>query len=248
MFPSSRLARRHSPSSFWAQCIALVVMLIAAGACSLSITDNALTEPYRLFAGFLFSVMCLLYPRIGVFTKYRPPAASLVFITAAWSVSMLAVFGSLRLMAQSLTFDTNFLIALYLLGWCAHAVVVLAYTSVLDWGRSRRVQDSVVLVGSGELARRIHWGLSRNRFLPEKVVGFVDDVEPGAAGASGSVPYLGRIEDLGHVVQRHGIKKVFIALPLNRSNQVELALNLVAETNTDVIWAPDTSALSLIHI
>jgi len=249
MFSTSKLLRRHSPFSFWAQWIALCTLLLIAGALGLFVTETAWSESYRLLSGALLASLCLFYPRLGVFTRYRPPAASLVFVTAVWSVALLAAVGSLLLLAQSLRFAPEFLVVFYLLGWCAHAIVVLATTFLFSSARSRLIEDPVVLVGSGELAHRIHWGLSRNSFLPDKVIGFVDDVEPkpDAATQTVSAPYLGRIEDLKLIVQRYGVKKVFIALPLSRSDQVQKALNLVAESNTDVIWAPDIFALDLLN-
>ena len=252
MFSTSRLVRRHSPASFWAQWLVLCVLLMVAAGISLYFSGEKLTETYRLLAGLLLVALWLLYPRIGVFTRYRPPAASLVFVTAAWSVALLAVLGFVYVLGISLMLNQNFLIVFYLFGWGAHAIVVLATSYLFERARTRRIETPVVLVGSGELARRIHWGLSRNSFLPDRVVGFLDDVEPDSSSGFEdeflSVPFLGEIEDLSTIVRRHGVQKVYIALPLGRSDQVQKALNLVAETNVDVIWAPDIFALDLLNL
>jgi len=247
MFSSSKLVRRHSPASFWAQWLALGALLLGAGLLSLLYAGQEPTEAYRLFAGLLLGVLCLLYPRLGVFTRYRPPAASLVFVTAAWSISSLAVLGFVYVFGLSITLDQRFLVAFYLSGWVAHAIVVLATAYLFERARSQHIETPVVLVGSGELARRIHWGLRRNSFLPDHVVGFLDDVEPESDTNSVDLPFLGKIEDLSAVVRRHDVQKVYIALPLGRSAQVQKTLSRVAETNVDVIWAPDIFALDLLN-
>ena len=83
---------------------------MAAAGISFYFSGDRLTEAYRLLAGLLFGVLCLLYPRIGVFTRYRPPAASLVFVTAAWSVALLAVLGFVYVLGISIKLNQSFLI------------------------------------------------------------------------------------------------------------------------------------------
>ncbi len=247
MFSTSKLIRRHSPLSFWAQWIALLVLLIVAGFVGLAFSDETLADSHRLLGVLLAAILCLFYPRVGVFTRYRPPGAALMFVTAAWSVAILALLGVLFVFGITLHLDRDFLVAFYLAGWFAHAVVVLATSYLFESARSRRIEAPVVIVGSGELARRIHWGLSRNSFLPDKVVGIVDDVDPEAATDSVDAPFLGRLDDLNWVVQNYDVQKVYIALPLSRSAQVQKALSLAAESSIDVIWAPDIFALDLLN-
>lgn len=247
MFANARLIRRHSPLSFWAQWIALVALLLVAGGFSLSVANVSLNGSHRILGVLLLGILCLLYPRIGVFTRYRPPAASVIFVTAAWSAAVLGLLALLLMLEIGMHMDRTFLVTFYLCGWVAHVMVVLVTAYLFERASSQRIATPVVVVGSGELARRIQWGLSRNSFLPDKVIGVVDDVDPELGGEQLSAPFLGQIEDLKWVVQRYDVQKVYIALPLSRSEQVQKVLALSAEASIDVIWAQDIFALDLLN-
>lgn len=74
------------------------------------------------------------------------------------------------------------------------------------WGES-----NVLIVGAGEAGNLILGKIRGSPQLGYRPIGFLDDARAGQTVLG--LPVLGRVEQLGEVVQQHGITEVIIALP-----------------------------------
>ncbi len=107
---------------------------------------------------------------------------------------------------------------------------------------------SALIVGSGHLADHLTKSINSNVFLPEQVIGVVDDdVESLEGWQVDHVPALGRIADVRQIAAANKVRRIYIALPLREASRVEEIYSKLDFTRLDVIWVPDIFSLNLLH-
>lgn len=97
----------------------------------------------------------------------------------------------------------------------------------------------VLVVGAGELGQRV---VQKLNFFPEigfSVVGYLTH-DPEKVGAElEGCKVLGLYEDLNRVIKENEVSQLFIALPLNASNQLQKILASLEEETVDIKLVPD---------
>ena len=117
----------------------------------------------------------------------------------------------------------------------------------MGWGIVRTLrshgynQAFCVIVGAGRGARRLAATLARLNWIGLKNIGFVDE-KPGTYSAD--LDLLGGFSDLPALIGKYGISHVFIALPLNRYDDVRKVYSVLAQTMVEVRLVPDLPALA----
>lgn len=109
--------------------------------------------------------------------------------------------------------------------------------------RARGVNQSYALVvGTGRLARRTVRTLRVVNWSGIQPLGYVED--EGHRGGGADLPVLGCIADLPALVEKHGIKQVFVALPLNRYADARRVFAALSQTVVDVQLIADLPAMA----
>jgi putative colanic acid biosynthesis UDP-glucose lipid carrier transferase len=107
-----------------------------------------------------------------------------------------------------------------------------------------------LVIGYGSIARHLVKSLNKNHWLPDRVIGLVqsdDEQLDKSLQATLPAPILGHVAALREIIKEHNIKRIYIALPLSESEQIEgLHIDLL-DMNVDVIWAPDIFAMNLLN-
>jgi len=104
------------------------------------------------------------------------------------------------------------------------------------------------MLGTGALARHLTRSINRNPWLPDRVCGVLSE----HAGDNGhwtvdDVPVLGTTASVVDTVREHGIRRVYVALPLRLTHQVDQIQGLLFDCNVDIVWAPDIYGLNLLN-
>ncbi|MDP9068347.1 MAG: sugar transferase [Actinomycetota bacterium] len=97
--------------------------------------------------------------------------------------------------------------------------------------------NSTVIVGGGDVARRIISALAERREYGMEVIGVVDDdpkLDPGALGTR----ILGRIEDLRTLVSSHEVQNVIVAFSSQRAADTIRAVRAAADQGAHVWIVP----------
>jgi putative colanic acid biosynthesis UDP-glucose lipid carrier transferase len=208
-----------------------------------------LGDSYRLLAIFSSLLMFIVYRLLEVFDPSRGRARGLLQVTKGWIVT---IFIALAL--GFITKTTQDFSRLVIGGWVAGAYLaqVAGFLFSFWLAQKRYVHFSAPLrtlvVGSEVLAKHLVGSLNKNVWLPDQVIGVVDN-SPNAQFQwnAPSAPWLGRTDDIAAIVDRQKIRRVYIALPLNRSNMVETLYRELLDKNIDIVWAPDIFALKLLN-
>jgi exopolysaccharide biosynthesis polyprenyl glycosylphosphotransferase len=111
------------------------------------------------------------------------------------------------------------------------------------------VQDKVILIGTGEVARLVIQKIQNQPYLGYKLLGLVDG--PGASaearpeqsrGVEG-YPVLGQTEDLPHLMDQYGVDEVIIATPEAPDEEMVQLISLCYREGVSIKVFPDVFEL-----
>jgi Undecaprenyl-phosphate glucose phosphotransferase len=106
-------------------------------------------------------------------------------------------------------------------------------------------QTFSIIVGTGRAARKMARALQRVHWLGIKNIGFVDEK---TNRLSGDLDVLGSFADLPQLIEKYGVRHVFVALPLNRTDDARRVFEILSRSLVEVRMvcdAPNLAGLSL---
>jgi putative colanic acid biosynthesis UDP-glucose lipid carrier transferase len=142
-----------------------------------------------------------------------------------------------------------------------HVLVTWALvTPVLEWlavasGRAilrRRAalpsqRHSAIVVGAGLLGVKVARALQENREEGHDFVGWFDDRGAERTHVDASQSMLGTLKDVVPYVLAHGIKEVYITLPLGSQPRILELQTSVQRTTASIFFVPDVFGISIIQ-
>jgi Undecaprenyl-phosphate glucose phosphotransferase len=137
-----------------------------------------------------------------------------------------------------------------LLFWLLSVALVLigrrAAWGIIHTLRSRGYNQTFsIIVGTGRAARKTARALQRVSWLGIKNIGFVDEK---TNRLSGDLDVMGGFADLPHLIEKYGVRHVFVALPLNRTDDARRVFEVLSRSLVEVRMvcdAPNLAGLSL---
>ena len=106
---------------------------------------------------------------------------------------------------------------------------------------------SVVVVGSGEIGVRVATALTHSQDDAVDFAGFFDDRNDARAHPTASAQRLGGIKDIAAYVQDHGIREVYITLPLGSQPRIVTLLEQLQDTTASLFFVPDVFGITIIQ-
>ncbi len=106
-------------------------------------------------------------------------------------------------------------------------------------------QTFSIIVGAGRAARKMARALQRVNWLGIKNIGFVDEQ---TNRLSGDLDVLGSFADLPELIQKYGVRHVFVALPLDRTDDARRVFAILSRSLVEVRMVcdvPNLAGLSL---
>ncbi len=137
-----------------------------------------------------------------------------------------------------------------LIFWLLSVILVLigrrAAWAVIRSLRSRGYNQTFsIIVGTGRAARKMSRALQRVSWLGIKNIGFVDEK---TNRLSGDLDVLGSFADLPQLIEKYGVRHVFVALPLDRTDDARRVFDILSRSLVEVRMvcdAPNLAGLSL---
>lgn len=248
---SRRLLKNHETLMFWVQLFAdLFVVVATLYALTLWKTDS-FPPTYRLLAVITALSMFGIYSARGVYRRSATPWFALARITFAWSLCLACL-----LLVGFVTKTSDLYSRAVLILWAPTALVLQMINHIGLSELIRRYKQThteklpTLVIGYGSIAHHLVKSLNRNHWLPDRVIGLVhsdDEKIDKAVQATLPAPILGHVAALREIIKENHIKRIYIALPLSESEQIEgLHIDLL-DMNVDVIWAPDIFAMNLLN-
>ncbi len=244
---SRRLTRQTRSAKVWVQMVLdhIVVQSLLVLHTILRTDDDAFPVEYRVLAVVTFLLMTLIYNALGVYRHEYVGSDYFSSLLQGWGslVLLLGMFGFVSKTSE--TFSREVILTWSVTGFVGQYLVYMLVQRVLS-GTIRETIPTAV-VGNSDLARHIASHINDNQWIPEHVVGYFGTDSNETEWSKLSIPRLGGVDDVIGEVVNHGVRRVYIALPMSEAASVEpLSEGLIA-TSIDVIWAPDIFGTVLVN-
>ena len=248
LYSQSRLLQNHQSLSGWVQmlldCIAVVAVLFLI----VALHGYDIDRQYRIQAVITVLLMGIIYNGVGVYRRFTGDSIMLIRLAKCWGMVVTALILIAFFTKSSADYSRQVIIWWALMGYVVQVVIYLICHSVSRRARASAEVMSALIVGSGHLADHLTKSINSNVFLPEQVIGVVDDdVESLEGWQVDHVPALGRIADVRQIAAANKVRRIYIALPLREASRVEEIYSKLDFTRLDVIWVPDIFSLNLLH-
>lgn len=204
------------------------------------------SEDYAALALITFFLMSTIYNWVGVYRHDSVRNDYLSCLMRAWGtlVVVLALFGFVTKTSED--FSRQVMLSWSVTGFIAQVLVYYIIHRFL----SRAISETIpsLMIGGGELGRHVAGHLNRNAWIPDQIVGMIED-NPDEIHQCEEAGFevLGGFEDVQELVQRYGIRRVYISLPMSEAERIKPLTTDLIEASVDVIWAPDIFGLSLLN-
>jgi len=248
---SRRLLKNHETFTFWFQLAADIGVVFFTLYLLTLLKTGDFDAHYRFLSVITGLSMCGIYITQGIYRKAASHVKNIVRLGLAWTLCIIAI-----LLVGFVTKTTEMFSRQVMLLWVPAAFVMQIINHVCIGIAIKRYKETfgkhlkVLVVGDGSTARHLIQNLNGNRWLPDRVVGVVrgnGEAPDIAMAATLPVPILGHMAGIRHVIKEHKIRRIYLALPVEHSEQIQgLHIDLL-DMNVDVIWAPDISAMRLLN-
>ncbi len=201
---------------------------------------------------FLLTVLIFQTARL-----YRPwRAADLlrmarrVFLAWMFIISLLSIAGYLTRTSE--LFSRRVIISWLLVTPFALVVLRLQVYAALRFARAQgRNSRTCVIIGAGDLGKRLAKSVKDTPWLGMRLHGFFDDFIDSAEirleHDNKSYPNLGNLDSVPTYVTEKNIDMVYIALPLRADNRIREVVDALQDTTASVYFVPDVFAFSLLR-
>ena len=106
---------------------------------------------------------------------------------------------------------------------------------------------SAVVVGAGALGVKVARALSEGQEQGIDFLGYFDDRTDERVHGDASAQRLGGLKDLAPYIRAHGIREVYITLPLGSQPRIVELLEHVQGTTASIFFVPDVFGISIIQ-
>lgn len=209
--------------------------------------------PYRVYLPFAITLTCILvisYAFQGLydFEKRRSwfdEAQALVSGTATGLFLMVAIFFFYR----PYFYSRLMLIYAFALIVILLSLLRVVRNIVLDYLRKRGIGVTrVLIVGAGDIGRRVMRNILAQPNLGYHVVGFVDDDPEKGYSYIGRFKGLGSIDRLPRIIQEESVDEVIITLPWMYHRKIMSVMAQCERQNVRAKIVPDLFQMSLSHM
>lgn len=198
---------------------------------------------YRMLAIISALIMFVVYEWRGVFRRFD--GHSELRLGRAWLLVVMLALSAMFFAKASSDFSRS-----VIFGWIGFGYLVQLIGCELSFRLSHLLKVSyrkpirAVVVGSTRIAEHLIESISKNAWVPDHVIGVVDDVRQEKLG---DVETIGTFKQLPGLIEKYQINRVYIALPMSCAQIIEQLYRDVAQTSIDVIWVPDIFNMSLLN-
>ncbi len=193
-----------------------------------------------------FLVLALTFPGINRFRDRLSSAA--VGILGSW-LTLLAILLGFGYGTRSLDLFQHDV----MLFWAVItpvlqlAAVRLGYKAIRRQARDPGNRRSAVVIGAGALGVKVAHALASSPTQGVDFLGYFDDRADARVHASTLNQRLGNLLDAAPYIRAHGIKEVFITLPLGSQPRIIDLLEHLQGTTASIYFVPDVFGISIIQ-
>lgn len=191
--------------------------------------------PFLAVLSFAFS---------GLYTRRFPWMQETGMLARGATFSLLIALATLFLLKESSQVSRLFILITWINSlWLVPVTRLSAKRCLIAWGLWER---PLIIVGSGRLAERAYSALNSDTGIGYRVLGTVLPGENSGCDIPGSVPVLGRWEDIDQVLANTGVKDVVIANTGLQSQGLAELVSRLQRKAENVLFVPDIYGLPVL--
>jgi len=193
-----------------------------------------------------FLVIALTWPGVNRFRDRLSSAA--VGILGSW-VSLMAILLGFAYGTRSLNeFDQEAILAWAIVTPILQLVAVrMGHTFIRKQASQAEGRRSAVVIGAGDLGAKVARALTRSPTQGIDFLGYFDDRNDGRLNPESAGHRLGNLAQAADHIRLHGVKEVFITLPLGSQPRIISLLEHLQETTASIYFVPDVFGISIIQ-
>ena len=212
--------------------------------------DIDFSRDYRLLLGFSILSVIIVFPMFNLYTSWRGQSmlrqAKMVFW--AWCIVVVVMIMLLFVLKVSAVYSRLWLGAWAVLGLFLILASRIAVYSVLQYQRKkRRNVRSVIIVGAGDLGRRVKEQIELSPWTGYLVSGFFDDSPALRGQYVDGIEVKGGLDDLSSYVSTHQVDEVWLALPLRAEERMKELLYSLRHETVNIKLIPDIFGFSILN-
>ena len=195
------------------------------------------------------ALACWLFAELGLYESWRGRSAATMFgrLAATWALVL-----SIGLIFSFLIHHVGELSRLWLFYWYIAGTVFIvigrwvAFSALRYFRRNGVNSKNVVIVGYGPIGRELHKRAQQQDWYGYNVKAVHAAAADGCAAGISSAATLERAEDIPDYVAANHIDEIWIALPMNASDQLQKLQFLLRNALVDIRWVPDLPSIRML--
>jgi len=191
-------------------------------------------------------LLVLMFPGVNRFGRTGVGVGIDIILSWVWVLSVLALLGYATNSLQSFDPDmlTAWAIATPLVQWTLVAIGTAIQRHLSSLPDARR---PAVIIGAGRMGLRVAQMLRLRQSFGHDLLGFFDDRSADRVNLPEDVVLLGALKLLPEFIEKHGVKDVFITLPLTSQPRIQSLLESLQNTTASIHFVPDIFGVSVIQ-
>ena len=191
-------------------------------------------------------LLVLMFPGVNRFGRTGVGVGIDIILSWVWVLSVLALLGYATNTLRS--FDSDMLvawgIATPLVQWALVAIGTAIQRHLASLPEARR---PAVIIGAGRMGMRVAQMLRLRQSFGHDLLGLFDDRSADRVNLPEDVVLLGSLKNLPEFIETHGVKDVFITLPLTSQPRIQSLLESLQNTTSSIHFVPDIFGVSVIQ-
>lgn len=191
-------------------------------------------------------LLVLMFPGVNRFGRTGVGVGIDIILSWVWVLSVLALLGYATNTLSS--FDTDMLfawgIATPLVQWALVAIGTAVQRHLASLPDARR---PAVIIGAGRMGMRVAQMLKLRQAFGHDLLGVFDDRSADRVNMPEDAVLLGSLKGLPEFIEAHGVKDVFITLPLTSQPRIQSLLESLQNTTASIHFVPDIFGVSVIQ-
>jgi len=191
-------------------------------------------------------LLVLMFPGVNRFGRTGVGVGIDIILSWVWVLSVLALLGYATNTLGS--FDTDMLIAwgiaTPLVQWALVAIGTAIQRHLASLPDARR---PAVIIGAGRMGMRVAQMLKLRQAFGHDLLGVFDDRSADRVNLPEEAVLLGSLRQLPEFIEAHGVKDVFITLPLTSQPRIQSLLESLQNTTASIHFVPDIFGVSVIQ-
>lgn len=248
-FRRKRLLQNHDTLVQWVQQLINIVVVVGSLVWLTVREEGEMAVHYRAMLAFAVLLMIITYHIFGVFRRFDSVLGGVQHLARAWGVVIIILAWVAYLTKTSEAYSRQIIVYWAFFSFVLQAFVfLLTYEAYQIYRVKYRERIPAIIIGTGSVAHHLATSISNNIWLNDNIVGVVDYGDDDKnEWMLDSPPLLGNERDLLEIIEKHGIRRVYVAVPFALNPHIKTIQDLLADFNLDLIWAPDIFEFQLLN-